>query len=865
MPMIVAEELDANWENIIVEQAPLNTTIFKRQLAGGSQSVRQGWQALRMAGATARRMLVEAAATAWNVPVNEITTSQGMIENKKNGQSASYGEMASAASKIPVPKEVQLKSIKDFKIIGTSKNNVDGKNIVTGKPLFGIDYRREGMFIAMIVHPPAFGLKLKSFDDTVSRSMPGIKDIIKIKVYENQDKNWSDATAFNELVVVVGKSTWEVLNAKKALKLEWEKVGDVTDSLLSFTGDKNITKYPGALESTEMHKKQMEEFSKKKGQIVRKDGDPERAFKNASHVIERSYSAPFLAHNTMEPMNFFAHVQNDKVELVGPIQTPEFMEKSVSARLGIPLEKIDIQMTRMGGGFGRRLYGHYLVEAALISQKMQAPIKLIYTREDDMTHGNYRPTYYVTYRAAFDANKNLTAFHVKAGGIPESPIFPNRFPAGAVENYLVEEWKIDSNIVIGAFRAPRSNFIAGAEQSFIDEIAEFSGKDPIDFRLELLENAKKNKIGQVNDYVIDRLAGVLQLVKEKSHWGKQKDVHQGVSAYFCHDSYVANVVDMVIENGKSIIKKIHCAVDCGIVVNPISAINLVEGGSIDAVGHALYSGLTFKDGEAQEKNFDRYKLIRHSDAPKKIEVHFVKNEIDPTGLGEPPFPPVIGALANAMYKAYGKRFYHQPFLGECASPEPTKYTITFNSNGGSNIANIIVISGNKASKPTNPTRTGYTFVAWYKEAEFSNAWTEVTTVGTIFSARSAAQLVVFTKSGGTQKMYLIGGHDVNSTRLNDVRSSADGSSWVNETANSTSKFTERYLNSALVFNNKMWVIGGADGTNKRDDVWSSSDGGTWTQEVENASFLTKSNSDKTARSDFSTIVFDKKIYLWGGK
>ncbi len=664
MPMLVAEELDVDWKNVIVEQAPLNTTIFTRQLAGGSQSIRQSWKGMRTAGATARQMLREAAATTWKVQANEISTESGTLYHKPSGKSASYGEMASAAAKIQVPKEVELKNVKDFKIIGTPRKNVDGLKIVTGKPLFGLDYRKEGMLIAMIANPPAFGLKLKSVDDSEARSMPGIKDIFTIKTYEDDyARQWADVSAFNDLVVVVGNTTWEVMSARKALKLEWENFGDYDQTFSTFQGGSLSVKVPGGLENSTKHAQLMAEFSKKNGKVVRKDGNPDAAFKKAAKVIERSYSAPFLAHNTMEPMNFFAHVTSDKAELVGPVQTPEFMEKSVAARLGLPLEKVDIKMTRMGGGFGRRLYGHFLVEAAVISQKMKTPIKLIYTREDDMTNGVYRPAYHAFYRAALDANNNLIAFHVRAGGIPESPLFANRFPAGSVDNYLAEEWSVPSNISIGAFRAPRSNFIAGVEQAFLDEVAEAAGKDPIEFRLALLDRAMKNPVGEKNDYEADRYAGVLQLVKTKSNWGEdQSGVYRGVSAYFCHDTYVAHVIDLAMENGKPRVQKVHCAVDCGIVVNPLAATNLVEGGSIDGIGHAMYSGLTFTEGAADQHNFDKYRLIRHGEAPKVIDVHFVQNEIDPTGLGEPPFPPVMGALANALYKATGKRSYTQPFI-----------------------------------------------------------------------------------------------------------------------------------------------------------------------------------------------------------
>ena len=664
MPMIVAEELDALWDDVIVEQAPLNTAIFRRQLAGGSQSIRQGWESLRMAGATARHMLKEAAAKAWGVAVSEITTNAGMLLHEASGRKAGYGEMASAAAQIEVPESVALKDLKEFKIIGTSRKNVDGSKIVTGKPLFGLDYKKEGMLIAMIVHPPAFGMQLKTLNTASVDGMPGIKAVFPIKTHllDEYAKQWCDNDAFNEIAVVVGTSTWEVMQAKKALQVEWEKAPEKSEKIKGWSGDSTVA-VPAGLENSADHQQWMAAMDKKKAKVVRKDGNPEAQFKKAAKIIERTYTCPYLAHNTMEPMNFFADVTEEQATLVGPIQTPEAMEKSVSNRLGLPLEKIDIQMTRMGGGFGRRLYGHFLVEAAVISKKMKAPVKLIYTREDDMTQGTYRPTYRAMYRAALDKNNNLIAFHVKAGGIPESPLAANRFPAGAIDHYMAESWELKSNISVGAFRAPRSNFIAGAEQAFLDEVAEAAGKDPIQFRLDLLQRAKENPVGEKNDYDAERYAGVLELVREKANWNNTPEgVHRGVAAYFCHNSYVANVLDVVLENGSPTIDKVYCAVDCGIVVNPDAAVNLSEGGLVDGIGHALYSAMDFKDGVAQQQNFNTYRLIRHKEAPKHIQVDFVQNEIAPTGLGEPTFPPVIGALANALYRATGRRYYNQPFI-----------------------------------------------------------------------------------------------------------------------------------------------------------------------------------------------------------
>ena len=664
MPMLVAEELDVDWKDVVVEQAPLNTEAFRFQFIGGSQAIRRGWEVLRTAGASARQMLRTAAAQSWQVPVEEVSTKLGVLSHEKTDKTATYGEMASAAAQVPVPEEVALKEWKDFHIIGTSQKNVDGQKIVTGQPLFGIDTQREGMMIAMIVHPPAFGLKLKSVDADAVKSMTGIQDVFTIKVLNDDfERQHFDTCAFLEVVAIVGNSTWEVMKAKKALAVEWQPFEAYTEERTFYRQSKQTLTIPAGLENTTDHLAKMAEMATKPATVVRKDGNPETAFKNAAKVIERTYSAPFLAHNCMEPMNFFADVRNGKANLAGPLQKPELTEQTLSARLGLPIEDINIEMTRLGGGYGRRSYANWAIEAALISQKMNAPIKLIYTREDDMTGGIYRPAYQANYKAALDEDNNLVGLHINAGGILESPLYANRFPAGAVENYLAESWTVNSNLTIGSFRAPRSNFIACAEQSFLDEIAEEVGKDPIDFRLELLERAKNNPIGERNDYDAERYADVLKLVREKSNWDNPPSgIHRGVSVYFCHNSYSAQVVDMVIENGTPKIENVCCTVDCGIVINPDAATNLAEGAIVDGIGNAFYGELTFEKGVPIKNNFDNYRMIRMSEAPKNIDIYFVKNEIDPTGLGEPTFPPVFGAVANALYQATGKRHYKQPFL-----------------------------------------------------------------------------------------------------------------------------------------------------------------------------------------------------------
>ncbi|MFQ5448923.1 MAG: molybdopterin cofactor-binding domain-containing protein, partial [Saprospiraceae bacterium] len=429
MPMVVAEELGVDWADVVVEQAPLDTEKYQRQVAGGSQSLRSSWDALRRAGATARQMLVNAAAEKWQVDAAECTTGNGKVHHAASGKSAGYGELAAAAAALDVPENVELKDPKDFKLIGTAIKNVDNQKIITGEPLYGMDTQRDGMLIAMAVHPPAFGMKLKSVDDSAATAMPGIEKVV----------------TFHDIVAVAGRTTWEVMQARKALKIEWK-----TDTPAENTAD-HERMLAGALE-------------KPTEEPARKDGNPERAFRTAAKIVERTYEAPFLPHNTMEPMNFFADVKEDKVELLGPIQTPEGTRRYVAEKLGVDESKISLMLTRMGGGFGRRLYGDFAVEAAMISKLVEAPVKLVYTREDDMTKGIYRPMLKSTYRAALDANGNLTGFHVRGAGINGDAVRPGNFPAGAIANYLAENHRLESNITTGAWRSPVHNFVGFAEQ-----------------------------------------------------------------------------------------------------------------------------------------------------------------------------------------------------------------------------------------------------------------------------------------------------------------------------------------------------------------------------------------------------------------
>jgi len=647
MPMIIAEELDVAWDDVYVVQAPLDTENFSGQVAGGSQSIRRSWQPLRETGATAKQMFVNAAAARWGVAANTCIVKAGIISNA-NGETLGYGDVVEDAAVLEIPEDITLKDSKDFNIIGRGKQNVDIDKITSGKPLYGLDYKAEGMVYASVLRPPAFGQALASFDASKAKALPGVIDVItigeKARALLNAGKpNWSVKLSTTDKVVVVGTTTWDVIKGKKAIAATWKTDSD--------------------LESTEDHDaKLLDLLHGKKFRTRRKDGNTKKAFANADKVIERVYESTFLPHNTMEPMNFFANVTEDKVHLVGPTQTPEAAANAVANMLGRPVEDVHVDLTRMGGGFGRRLYNDYVLEAAEISEAIKKPVKMVSTREDDMTTGVYRPASKYKIAAAIKDGK-LTGYHLKEACVNGNMygLIPNFFPAGAIENYQVDSAQLKSNITVGAWRAPYTNFLASAEQSFFDEIAEELGIDRVQLHMDLLDNVKKNPDANI-EYSPERLQGVLKKVVDTSNWGKTEDgVYQGLSVYYCHNTHVAEVADVIMENGYPVVKKVTCAIDCGIVVNPLGAMNQARGGILDGIGHALYADFGFKNGVPLANNFNGYQLIRMAQTPK-VEVHFIDSNIAPTGLGEPTLPPVGAAVANAIYKATGKRLTKFPYL-----------------------------------------------------------------------------------------------------------------------------------------------------------------------------------------------------------
>ena len=626
-PMIVAEELDADWKNVKIVQAHLDTKKFNRQATAGSGAMQHSWDRLRKAGATARQMLIEASAKRWNVAPHTLTTDNGWVWHKESGRKLNYGELATEAAALPVPTEVKFKEKKDYKLVGKPIHNVDNADIITGKPIYGLDIYRQGMLLAMIERPP-FGTKIKSAEIAEAKAMPGIVEVI---VFKNK-------------VAVLGKSTWQVMNARKALKVTYEP--------------------DEAVESTTDHDRIMKQLlEKSEVKPSRKDGDIEAVLKTAPKVIAREYQAPFLSHACMEPMNFFAHVKQDGVELIGPAQLPEDTRKNVAKLLGVDIEKVTLEMTRMGGGFGRRQRSDYSMEAAELSSLVKAPVKLMWTREDDMRGGQYRPAMRYRFEAALDEKGNWIGYRMRGVGVNSgNSTRPDHFPAGAVPHFLVDSVDHKSPVTVSPWRAPSENFLGFAEQSFFDEIATAAKRDPIEYRLEYLDKAQKTPVGAVK-YDIERMKGVIKLVAEKSNWGKKKGVFQGFSAYFSHGSYIAQVAEIEKSKGRIVLKKIIAAVDCGVVVNLSGAYQQVKGGILDGIGHAMYGEVTLQNGVPDQKNFDTYRLIRMNEI-FDVDVHFVDSAINPTGLGEPALPPAAAAFANAFFKATGKRLYNQPFVKE---------------------------------------------------------------------------------------------------------------------------------------------------------------------------------------------------------
>ena len=650
MPMIVAEELDADWSKVKILQAPVNGALYGRQWAGGSRSIPTNWDSLRQAGAAARAMLVTAAAKQWKVPESEITTSKSVVSHAGSGKSATYGELAAKAAALPVPdaKTLKLKERKDYALLGQRITGVDNHAVVTGAPLFGIDQVIPNMHYAAFEKCPAVGGKVKSFNVDEIKALPGVTDAF---VVEGTGK----PTEVMPGVAIIAKSTWAAFSAKRKLKIEWDESGASKDSWSqSLAKAKELAKEPqGAKE-------------------VKAIGEFDKAVADAT-AVEAFYSYPFISHAPLEPQNTTAHWKGDSIEIWSPTQMPDAGLRLVSGALGLPPNKITIHQTRVGGGFGRRLMNDYMCEAAQIAKQAGVPIKLQWTREDDMQHDFYRPGGFHAFKGGVKDGK-LVAFadhFITFSADGEKPassadISPEEFPTLLVPNVKLSQTLLPWQIPTGPWRAPRSNTVAFAVQSFLHELSAAANIDHLQFLLNLMGEPRHLPPATEMALNTGRAAAVIKLAAEKAGWGKTlpKGRGMGLAFHFSHAGHFAEVAEVSVDaNRKLTIHKITVAGDIGPIVNMSGAENQVVGSVIDGFSTAMGLELAIENGRIQETNLDRYPILRIAHSPP-VEAHFIQSDFAPTGAGEPALPPLAPALCNAIFAASGHRVRSLPLRRE---------------------------------------------------------------------------------------------------------------------------------------------------------------------------------------------------------
>lgn len=647
LPMLIAEELDVDWSQVRIEQTLADAAVYGRQVAGGSMATPLEWNPMRKAGAAARQMLVTAAAQRWKVKASECDTASGKVRHISSGRTLSYGALAAAAAKLPVPNlpSIKLKDPKDYKIIGHSVPGVDSAKVVKGEPLFGIDTVVPGMRYAVFQKCPVFGGKVVDSNLDVVGKMPGVRHAFVVE-------GGTDLTGLMPGVAIVADSWWHAEKARQKLQVKW---------------DEGATRQ----QSSDGFARQAEALgAKAPTHSLRSDGDAAGALQRATRIVEAAYFYPFIAHAPLEPMNCTAHVQGSRAEIWAPSQNPEPGRQLVARTLGIDQKNIVIHMTRVGGGFGRRLMNDYMVEAAWISKTAGVPVKLLWNRADDLQHDFYRPAGWHFLKGGLDQDGKLVAWQQHFVSFGRNGTFASSanldadtYPAGRVPNLSFGYSLMPLGVPTGPLRAPGDNALAFVFQSFIDEMAQVAGKDPLQFQIDLLG---KDELlpGKGVGFNTGRSRGVLEKVREVSGWGDgslPERTGRGVAFYYSHLGYFAEVMEVGVANdGQVKINKVWAVGDIGShVINPTAAVNMVQGAILDGFGEALNQKITIEGGRVVQANFDTFEPLRLVQAPP-IEVHFLQTDNSPTGLGEPPLPPAIPALCNAIFAATGKRIRTLP-------------------------------------------------------------------------------------------------------------------------------------------------------------------------------------------------------------
>jgi isoquinoline 1-oxidoreductase subunit beta len=641
--MTVAEEMDADWSRVTVEQSPVDNTIYGPQGVGGSRSTPSTWDPLRKLGASARALMIAAAAQQWSCPDSECSTASSVVTHGPTGRKLSYGELAARAASLPAPDQskLTLKARTVYRLIGRRVGSVDNARIVRGVSLYGMDVRLPGMVYASLQRAPVFRAKVRSANLDTVKGLPGVQDVF---VLEGAGASAAEGITG---VVVVADSTWAAFSARTQLRIEWDTSAASTDSSAKSAATAR-------------------ELARGRGtQVLKESGNVDAVFASGARTIEAFYSYPHVSHAPMEPQNTTAWYRDGKIEMWAPVQQADAARPSIAQLLGIPLANVTLHLPRIGGGFGRRLMWDYMTEAALIAKRVNGPVKVVWTREDDMQFDYFRVGGFHGMKAALDANGRLAAWQDhfitftadSRNSVSGGNMDPMEFPAPVLANVHLSQTMLPLAARCGPWRAPRSNGLAYPMQSFLHECSVAAGRDHVEFLLELFGEPRLLVPGNAGSLNTGRAAAVIRLAADKAGWGRKLPQGRGLGMafYYSHQGHFAEVAEVSVSKDKRLtVHQVTVAADIGLVVNPLGAEQQAEGSVMDGLSTALGQRITIEGGVTEQRNFGDYPMMRIRSAPK-VAVHFVATDYPPTGIGEPALPPVAPAICNAVFAACGER------------------------------------------------------------------------------------------------------------------------------------------------------------------------------------------------------------------